>query len=96
MKTNKIQCLHPDGKSAPAIDANTFRLFETAITESLQDNVALTYSELMKKVEVFVAKHQPNFSGSVNWFGVVVNLHLEATKKIIALQEKGKKLHRLS
>jgi len=96
MKISKVKCLHPEGKSAPAIDANTFRLFEKAILHTLHHNDAITYTELMKQVQVYVAKHDPTFSGSVNWFGVVVKQHLEATKNIIAFQAKGKKLHRLS
>jgi hypothetical protein len=50
MKTPaKVQCIHPEGKTAPAIAADTYSLFEKAIYHSLKSKKNLSFSELDRR-----------------------------------------------
>ena len=92
-----IQCLHPEGKHAPAISAEIFGLFEKAIYHGLKGKKnGITYSELMEEVKKCFTKQKTAFKGSIGWYGVAVKQHMEATGVIKTCMEKGKKLHRLS
>jgi len=93
----KVQCLHPEGKNAPAISADTYALFEKAIYHGLKGKKnGITYSELMEEVKKCFIKQKTVFKGSVGWYGVAVKNHMEATGVIKTHMEKGKKLHVLS
>lgn len=97
MKTiTKIQCLHPEGKHAPAIAADTYSLFEKAIYHSLKAKKAITFTELMSEVQKCFVKQKTKFSGSAGWYGVIVKNHMEATGVIKTITERGKKLHMLA
>jgi hypothetical protein len=97
MKTaGKIQCIHREGKHAPAIAADTYLLFENAIYQSLKTKKGITFTELMNAVEKQFAKQKTTFSGSVGWYGIHVKNHMEATGIIKTITEKGIKLHMLA
>ena len=94
---SKVQCLHPEGKYAPAIAADTYTLFEKAIYHGLKSKKkGITFSELMEEVKKCFAQQNTKFAGSVGWYGVAVKNHLEATGIIKTFTEKGKKLHTLA
>ena len=91
----KIQCLHPQGKHAPAIAVDTFYLIEKAILESFKKKEYLSFTDLMKEVKKYFSKNKASFNGSVDWFGITVKNHLEATGIIETFTDKGKKMNRL-
>jgi hypothetical protein len=96
-KEARIQCIHPEGKQAPSISADTYALFEKAIFHSLKARKQpISYTELMEEVKKYFAKQQPNFKGSIGWYGVIVKNHMEATGILKTFTEKGKKLHTLA
>ena len=99
MKTvNKIQCLHPQGKQAPAIPADIYSLFENAIYHSVKNKKGkgISFSSLTEEIEKCFARQKTIFNGSVGWYAVHVKNHMEATGIIKAFIEKGVKLHSLA
>jgi len=97
MKTiAKVQCIHPEGKHAPAIAADTYVLFEKAISHALKGKKSLSFSELTEEIEKYFAKQKTTFKGSIGWYSVHVKNHMEATGIIKTFTKKGKKLHALS
>ena len=97
MKTsNKVQCLHPKGKQAPAIAASTYSLFEKAIYHALKGKKGVSFSALTEEIEKCFAKQKTKFDGSVGWYGIHVKNHMEATGIIKTFTEKGRKLHALT
>ncbi len=92
---SKIQCLHPQGKHAPSIDAAIFKLFETTIIRILRKESPLTFTELAEAIANNIAKSSISFNKSVEWYGIVVKQHLEAMGVIEVITEKGKKKNRL-
>lgn len=97
MKTSaKIQCIHPEGKHAPAIAMDTYALFEKAIYHSLKAKKSgLNFTDLMKEVKKCFTQQKTKFTGSIGWYGVAVKNHMEATGIIKTFMEKGKKVHAL-
>jgi hypothetical protein len=89
----KVQCLHPEGKHAPAIAADTYSLFEKAIYHSLKQKKQLGFTELMKEVEKCFKQQKTKFTGSIGWYGVAVKNHMESKGIIRTFTEKGKKQH---
>ena len=97
MKTPaKVQCIHPEGKKAPAIAADTYSLFEKAIYHSLKNKKSLSFSQLTDEVEKCFLKQKTKFDGSVGWYSVHVKNNMEAAGIIKTSTEKGKKLHSLA
>lgn len=94
-QTGKIQCIHPEGKHAPAIAADTYALFEKAIYHSLKAKKknGLTFTELIDEVQKCFAKQKTKFEGSAGWYGVAVKNHMESMGIIKTYVEKGRKLH---
>ncbi len=97
MKTPaKIQCLHPQGKHAPAIATDTYALFEKAIYHALKTkNKAVSFTELVTEIEKCFTKQKTDFKGSTGWYAVHVKNHMEATGVIKTYSEQGKKIHSL-
>ena len=94
MKTSgKVQCIHPEGKQAPAIAAETYSLFEKAIYHALKGKKGISFSALTEEIEKYFAKQKTVFDGSIGWYSVHVKNHMEATGIIKTFTEKGKKLH---
>ena len=94
-KEERIQCLHPLGKHAPSISADTYCLFEKAIIEILKKEQPLSFYDLIDRIKKYFAKNKVKFDGAVDWFGITVKNHLEATGIVETNREKGKKLTRL-
>ena len=94
MSVEKIQCLHPEGKHAPAIATNTYQLFERAI-KSVLNKEPLTYSAMANGVKELFKKENISFNGSIGWFTETVKLDMEARGLIETNIEKGRKLHKL-
>jgi hypothetical protein len=92
----KVQCIHPEGKHAPAIVAETFLLFEKAIYHSLKSKKALSFTELMVEVEKCFTKQKIKFDGAIGWYGVHVSNHMQTTGIIKTYKEKGKNLYMLA
>jgi hypothetical protein len=90
----RIQLLHPQGKHAPSISMDTYYLFEKAITKILQKE-PLAFYDLVEEIKNYFKKNKIKFDGAVDWFGISVKNHLEATGVIETFTEKGKKLNRL-
>ena len=96
MKTEKrIQLLHPHEKHAPSISVDTYHLFEKAIIESLKEHQPLAFYDLVDHIKTYFKKHKIKFDGAIDWFGISVKNHLEATGVVEIFTEKGKKLNRL-
>ena len=96
MKTEqRIQLLHPLGKHAPSISADTYYLFEKAIMEILKKEQPLAFYDLVDHIKTYFKKNKIKFDGAIDWFGISVKNHLEATGVIENYTEKGKKLNRL-
>jgi hypothetical protein len=93
---NKVQMTNPNTGSKMNIDADTWILFNRAITEVLSRGKALTYSEITKGVEKFIKSNKVPFKKSIPWYTVSVKLDMETRGMIEAFTEKGKKLHRLA
>ena len=92
----RIQCLHPEGKKAPSIKAETYALFEKAIRYGLRNKKTLTFSELTEEIEKYFAIHNTPFKGSIGWYAVIVKNHMESIGIIMTFTEKGRKLHSLA
>ena len=92
----KVQCIHPEGKTAPALAADTYALFEKAISHALKGKKNLSFSELTEEIENYFAKQKTKFKGSIGWYSVHVKNHMEAIGIIKTFTEKGKKLHALA
>ncbi len=92
---DKIECLHPQGKHAPAIAASTYYLFKNAIASVLKEE-PLTYSAMANAVKEHFIKDKIVFNGSVGWFTETVKLDMEARGLIKTNTEKGKKFHKLN
>jgi hypothetical protein len=93
----KIQCVHPEGKTAPAIAADTYTLFEKAIYHTLKARKkGLPFTELVAEIEKCFKKQKTIFKGSTGWYAVHVKNHMEATGIIKTFTEKGTKIHALA
>lgn len=92
----RIQCLHPEGKKAPSIVAETYTLFEKAIRHALKGKKSLTFSELTEQIETYFTSHKIPFEGSIGWYAVIVKNHMESTGLISSFKEKSRKLHSLA
>jgi hypothetical protein len=93
---NKVQMTNPHTGSKMNIDADTWILFNRAITEVLSGGKSLTYSEITKGVEKFFKSNKVPFNKSISWYTVSVKLDMETRGMIEAFTEKGKKMHRLN
>jgi len=89
---NKVEMTNPRTGSKMNIDADTWILFNRAITDVLSGGKSLTYTEITAGVKKFITK---NKIPSVSWYAVSVKLDMETRGMIEAFTEKGKKLHRL-
>jgi hypothetical protein len=96
MVAEKIQLLHPQGKNAPNINLDTYKIFERAILSVLKVYQPLTFTDLSNGVKDFFMRNNVKFNGSVDWYTISVKYHLESTNKITVFVEKGKKMHRLT
>lgn len=95
MSPEKIQCLHPQGKHAPAIATSTHNIFENTIISVLNEE-PLTYTAMANAVKEHLKKEGIVFDGSVGWFTETVKLDMEARGLIATSIKKGKKLHKLN
>ena len=91
----RIQCLHPEGKKAPSLEAETYTVFEKAIRHGLKRKKTLTFSEMTEQIETYFSSHKTPFEGSIGWYAVIVKNHMESTGIIRTFKEKGRKLHSL-
>ena len=94
--SDKVECVNPNTGRRMQIDASTWKLFSTAIKETLKGNKALTYTEMVEGIEKYLKKNKINFQQSVGWYAVTVkhDLHVKGILKVY--MEKGKKLHALN
>lgn len=95
-KNEKIQLIHPEGKNAPRISMDNYKIFSEAIIDALKQNGAMTLSAIAEHVGNYLVSNKLEFSGSVEWFTVAVKQHLEAEKIISTSMEKGRKMHQLA
>ena len=94
--SGRVQLLHPEGKNALSISAENYELFEKAVMDVMTKAPSpITWTQIEKGVQDYLAKKKINFEGSPGWFAVSVKMHLEAMGVIESFTEKGKKLHRL-
>jgi hypothetical protein len=94
-KGERFQCLHPQGKHAPSISVDTYYLFEKAILEVLKREGPLAFYDLVDRIRIYFKNNNIKFDGAVDWFGITVKNHLEATGVVECFTEKGKKFNRL-
>jgi uncharacterized protein DUF6958 len=92
---NKVQMTNPNTGSKMNIDADTWILFNRAITDVLSGGKELTFTEITTGVKKFITKNKIPFKKSISWYAVSVKLDMETRGMIEAFTEKGKKLHRL-
>jgi hypothetical protein len=93
----KIQCIHPEGKHAPAIAMDTYALFEKAIYHALKGKKqGLTFTQLTDEVGKCFKQQKIKFPGSVGWYAVAVKNHMESTGVIKTSTVKGSKMHTLA
>ena len=92
---NKVEMTNPHTGSKMKIDADTWILFNRAITEVLSGGKSLTYTEITAGVKKFITKNKIPFKKSISWYAVSVKLDMETRGMIEAYTEKGVKLHRL-
>lgn len=92
---DKIQLVHPDGKNAPRISVDTYKLVSDAIIEVLQKSQPMSFTDMAREVRNYVTTNNPEFTGSVEWFTVSVKQHMEAEGLIETTVIKGRKMHRL-
>ena len=93
----KIQCIHPEGKHAPSIAADTYALFEKAIYHSLKGKKqGLSFTDLVKEIEKCFKQQKAKFTGSIGWYAVAVKNHMESTGIIKTSTVKGTKMHSLA
>ncbi|HZX74263.1 MAG TPA: hypothetical protein VFE57_07580 [Cyclobacteriaceae bacterium] len=94
--TPKVQCIHPEGKKAPAIAADTYALFEKAIYHSLKSKKKLSFTALTEEVEKYFLKQKTKFDGAIGWYTIHVKNHMEATGIVKTIMVDGKKIHSLA
>src|ERR1700741_2796906 len=92
---NKVEMTNTHSGSKMKIDADTWILFNRAITEVLSGGKALTYTEITAGVKKYITKNKIPFKKSISWYAVSVKLDMETRGWIETNTEKGKKLHRL-
>ncbi len=92
---DKIQLVHPDGKNAPRISVDTYKLVSDAIIEVLKKHQPMSFTDLAREVRKQVTTNNPEFTGSVEWFTVSVKQHMEAEGLLETTVIKGRKMHRL-
>ncbi len=95
MVEEKVHLQHPEGKHAPAISRKIYDLFEGAVIDTLKKKSPLPFAAIAEGAKNYIAKRDPQFDGSPEWYTVSVKLHLEATGVIETFTERGRKLHRL-
>lgn len=91
----KIQLIHPEGKKAPSISKQSYKVFHKAITTVLQEHQPLSLGDMASKVEAYLTEHKIITPGIVEWLTVSVKQHLEHEGIIECYTENGRKLHRL-
>ncbi len=92
---NKTECVNPNSGSKLNIDTETYQLFRTAIKQTLAVGKAITYTELVEGIKIYLKSKKIIFKKSVGWYTVIVKNDLEVKKIIETYAEKGIKLHRL-
>lgn len=91
-----IECANPNTGRRIQIDASTWKLFSTAIKETLKGNKAITYTEMVEGIQQYFKKNKIKFDQSVGWYAVTVKHDLHVRGVIEVYTEKGKKLHKLA
>ena len=91
-----IECGNPNTGRRIQIDASTWKLFSTAIKESLKGKKALTYTEMVEGIHQYLKKNKIKFNQSVEWYAITVKHDLHVRGIIKVYEEKGKKLHELA
>jgi hypothetical protein len=87
MVEEKIQTLHPRGKSGKNIDKPKYETIKQAILTVLKDQ-ELTRKELFAELEKMLTE---KFFGNISWYGETVKLDLEARKVIERTSSKPQK-----
>lgn len=87
MAEEKIQTLHPQGKSGRQIDKEKYETMKQAIFSVLRGK-ELTHNELFELLE----KHlKGEFTGNISWYAETLKLDLEARKVIERTPDKPQK-----
>lgn len=86
--SEKILTKNPRGLNGVNISKAKYEVMRAAILESLQENGALTFTELTEAVQ---RKLDGKFDGSISWYTTAVKLDLEARKQIKADKSKPPK-----
>ncbi len=87
MTGEKIQTLHPHGKTGRNIDLQKYEMLKKAILKVLHGR-ELTHNELFDHLN---KELQRKFEGNIGWYGETVKLDLEARKVIERTSSKPQK-----
>lgn len=94
--TPRVIVSHPRTGTERKFDAAIYEPFKAAILQSLRGSKGKTFTELTDDVAKIIRKKLPGFKGSVPWYTISIRLDLESRGIVETVEEKGKKLNRLS
>ena len=77
--SEKVQCLHPQGKQGVRIARSKYDPIRNAIMRALRDEGPCTFTDLVARVE---NRLENDFPGSVSWYTISVKLDLEARGEV--------------
>ncbi len=84
--SEKIQCLHPQGKKGVRIDRAKYDPIREAILAVLEAEGPCKFMQLAERVEVRLGE---SFPGSVSWYTITVKLDLEARGVVERVRQGG-------
>lgn len=87
--SEKIQCLHPQGKKGVRIDRAKYDPIHEAILAVLEAEGPCRFMQLAERVEVRLGG---SFPGSVSWYTITVKLDLEARGVVERVRQGGSDL----
>lgn len=91
----KTECLNPNRGGRKHIDKATYDLFSKAIYHVLKQEKTITFTQLAEGIEDCFRQQRTTFKGSIGWYAITVQKHMEARGVMEAFTEKGKKMYRL-
>jgi hypothetical protein len=92
--SDKVECLNPNTGAKLNIDTEIYKLFTTAIKQTLKGKKAITYTDMVAGIKKYIKSKKIIFKNSVLWYAVTVKNDMEVRKMIETYFEKGRKLHR--
>jgi hypothetical protein len=95
-KDKKIEVLHPNTGRKMNVDADTWKLFSTAIRHTLKSGKELTFTEIVEGIHDYLTSHNIQFKQSVEWYAVTVKNDLHVKNIIAVTTIKGRKMHSLA